>query len=126
MRIFVTGASGWIGSAVVAELLSADHEVVGLARSDASAQAVAAAGAQVCRGDLGDLEVLRKAAADSDGVVHLAFRHDIAFTGDFDTAVNTDRAAIDVLGDALARFRAAVGGRLGCCRSQARRVGHRG
>ena len=102
MRIFVTGASGWIGSAVVAELLAADHEVVGLARSDASAQAVAAAGAQVCRGDLGDLDVLRKAAADSDGVVHLAFRHDIAFTGDFDTAVNTDRAAIDVLGDALA------------------------
>ena len=102
MRIFVTGASGWIGSAVVAELLAADHEVVGLARSDVSAQAVAAAGAQVCRGDLGDLDVLRKAAADSDGVVHLAFRHDIAFTGNFDTAVSTDRAAIDVLGEALA------------------------
>ena len=102
MRIFITGASGWIGSAVVSELLAADHEVVGLARSDASAQAVAAAGAQVCRGDLGDLDVLRKAAADSDGVVHLAFRHDIAFSGDFDTAVNTDRAAIDVLGEALA------------------------
>ena len=102
MRIFVTGASGWIGSAVVSELLAADHEVVGLARSDASAQAVAAAGAQVCRGDLGDVDVLRKAAADSDGVVHLAFRHDIAFTGDFDTAVSTDRGAIDVLGEALA------------------------
>ena len=102
MRIFVTGASGWIGSAVVAELLAADHEVVGLARSDASTQALAAAGAQVCRGDLGDLDVLRKAAADSDGVVHLAFRHDIAFTGDFETAVSTDRAVIKVFGEALA------------------------
>jgi nucleoside-diphosphate-sugar epimerase len=101
MRIFVTGASGWIGSAVVAELLAADHEVVGLARSEASAEAVAAAGAEVCRGDIGDLDVLRAAADDSDGVVHLAFRHDIAFTGDFDTAVGSDLAAIDALGEAL-------------------------
>ncbi len=102
MRIFVTGASGWIGSAVVAELLAADHEVVGLARSDASAEAVAAAGAEVRRGDIGDLDVLRSAAAESDGVVHLAFRHDIAFTGDFETAVATDRAAIEALGEVLA------------------------
>ncbi len=102
MRIFVTGASGWIGSAVVAELLAADHEVLGLARSDASAEAVAAAGAEVCRGDIGDLDVLRAAAAECDGVVHLAFRHDIAFTGDFETAVSSDRAAIETLGDALA------------------------
>ncbi len=102
MRIFVTGASGWIGSAVVAELLSADHEVLGLARSDASAEAVAAAGAEVRRGDIGDLDVLRAAAAESDGVVHLAFRHDIAFTGDFETAVTSDLAAIDALGEALA------------------------
>jgi nucleoside-diphosphate-sugar epimerase len=102
MRIFVTGASGWIGSAVVAELLAADHEVVGLARSDASAEAVAAAGAEVRRGDIGDLDVLRAAAADSDGVVHLAFRHDVAFTGDFETAVNSDLAAIEALGEALA------------------------
>ncbi|MHB8660038.1 MAG: SDR family oxidoreductase [Solirubrobacteraceae bacterium] len=102
MRIFVTGASGWIGSAVVAELLAADHEVLGLARSDASAEAVAAAGAEVRRGDIGDLDVLRAVARESDGVVHLAFRHDIAFTGDFETAVASDRAAIDTLGDALA------------------------
>jgi nucleoside-diphosphate-sugar epimerase len=102
MRIFVTGASGWIGSAVVAELLAADHAVVGLARSDASAEAVAAAGAEVRRGDIGDLDLLRAAARASDGVVHLAFRHDIAFTGDFETAVGSDRAAIEALGEALA------------------------
>jgi len=102
LRLFVTGASGWIGSAVVAELLAADHAVLGLARSDASAGAVAAAGAEVCRGDIGDLDVLRSAARDSDGVVHLAFRHDIAFTGDFQTAVDSDRSAIEAFGEALA------------------------
>ena len=102
MRVFVTGASGWIGSAVVADLLAAGHQVVGLARSEASAQALDAANAQVRRGDIGDLDVLRAAAADSDAVVHLAFRHDIAFAGDFDTAVSSDRAAIEALGDALA------------------------
>ncbi len=102
MRIFVTGASGWIGSAVVAELLAADHQVLGLARSDASAEAVSAAGAQVRRGDIGDLDVLRAAAAESDGVVHLAFRHDVAFTGDFETAVRSDLAAVQALGEALA------------------------
>jgi len=101
MRVF-TGASGWIGSAVVAEMLAADHQVLGLARSDASAEAVIAAGAEVRRGDIGDLDVLRAAAAESDGVVHLAFRHDIAFTGDFQTAVSSDRAAIEALGEALA------------------------
>jgi nucleoside-diphosphate-sugar epimerase len=102
MRIFVTGASGWIGSAVVAELLAADHEVVGLARSEASAAAIASAGAEVRRGDIGDLDVLRAGAAESDGVVHLAFRHDVAFSGDFDTAVASDLAAIEALGEALA------------------------
>ncbi len=102
MRIFVTGASGWIGSAVVTELLGSGHQVIGLARSDASAEAVAAAGAEVRRGDIGDLGVLRAAARESDGVVHLAFRHDVAFTGDFETAVGSDLAAIVALGDALA------------------------
>ena len=102
MRIFVTGASGWIGSAGVAELLAAGHQVLGLARSEASAEAVDAAGATVRRGDISDLDVLRAAAGDSDGVVHLAFRHDVAFTGDFQSAVDSDLAAIEALGEALA------------------------
>ncbi|MFD5779162.1 SDR family oxidoreductase [Streptomyces sp. NPDC126933] len=102
MRIFVTGASGWIGSAVVPELISAGHQVVGLARSDASATALTAAGAEVVRGTIDDLEVLRDAAAASDGVIHLAFKHDIAFTGDFQGAAEADRRAVDTFGDALA------------------------
>ena len=73
MRIFVTGASGWIGSAVVPELISVGHRVLGLARSDASATAVSDMGAEVLRGDLNDTEVLRAGALDSDGVIHLAF-----------------------------------------------------
>lgn len=102
MRIFVTGASGWIGSAVVPELINAGHQVVGLARSDASADALTAAGAEVVRGTIDDLEVLRDAAAASDGVIHLAFKHDIAFTGDFQGAAEADRRAVDTFGDALA------------------------
>lgn len=102
MRLFVTGASGWIGSAVVAELLANGHQVLGLARSDASAQAIAAAGAEARRGEVTDLDVLRDAAAECDGVVHLAFRHDVAFSGDFDTAVASDHAAIETIGQALA------------------------
>ncbi|MGW2571074.1 SDR family oxidoreductase [Streptomyces sp. NPDC001537] len=102
MRIFVTGASGWIGSALVPELLDAGHRVVGLARSDASAAALTAAGADVVRGTVDDLDVLAGAAAASDGVVHLAFKHDLAFTGDFQGAAEADRRAVDALGEALA------------------------
>ena len=102
MRIFVTGASGWIGSAVVPELLGAGHEVVGLARSDASAQRLEAAGAAVLRGDLDDPDGLAKAAADSDGVIHLAFQHEVAFGGNFAAAGAADRRAVEAMGAALA------------------------
>ncbi|KRF38099.1 3-beta hydroxysteroid dehydrogenase [Terrabacter sp. Soil810] len=101
MRVFVTGASGWIGSAVVPELLAHGHSVVGLARSDASAAALEQAGAEVVRGGIDDLDVLRDAAAASDGVIHLAFKHDIAFSGDYAGAATADRAAIETLGSAL-------------------------
>lgn len=102
MRIFVTGASGWIGSAVVPELIGAGHQVVGLARSDASAAALTAAGAEVHRGTLDDVDGLRTAAGESDGVIHLAFRHEIAFSGDFQGAADADRRAVEVFGQALA------------------------
>ena len=102
MRVFVTGASGWIGSAVVPELLGAGHQVVGLARSDDSAKGLDAAGAEVHHGSLDDLDGLREAAAASDGVIHLAFKHDQAFTGNFEGAATADRAAIETFGDALA------------------------
>jgi nucleoside-diphosphate-sugar epimerase len=102
MRVFVTGASGWIGSAVVPELINAGHQVVGLARSDASAEALTAAGAEVERGTIDDLDILGKAAAASDGVIHLAFKHDIAFAGDFEGAAGADRQAVETFGDALA------------------------
>ncbi|HEX3706541.1 MAG TPA: SDR family oxidoreductase [Mycobacteriales bacterium] len=102
MRVFMTGASGWIGSPSVRSLVAAGHEVVGLARSDDAAAAVEAAGGVALRGDLSDLTLLRARAADSDGVVHMAFRHDIAFTGDFAGAAASDLAAIEAFGDALA------------------------
>jgi nucleoside-diphosphate-sugar epimerase len=102
MRVFVTGASGWVGRGLVPELLAAGHEVTGLARSDAAAEALRAAGAEVCLGSLDDLGTLREAADASDGVVHLAFKHDIAFSGDFAGATAADRAAIETFGEALA------------------------
>ena len=98
MRYFVTGASGWIGSAVVAELIEAGHEVVGLARSDASAERVRALGADVHRGELDDLESLVAGAAASDGVVHLGYNHDFSRMGE---AAQTDLAAINAIGGAL-------------------------
>ena len=102
MRIFVTGASGWIGSAVVPELLGAGHEVVGLARSAASAQRLEAAGAIAAHGDVDDPDGLAKAAADSDGVIHLAFQHEVAWSGNFAAAAAADRRAVEAMGAALA------------------------
>ena len=119
MRIFVTGASGWIGSAVVPELIGAGHQVVGLARSDASAAALTAAGAEVRRGTLDDLDDLRDAAAASDGVIHLAFKHDLAFSGDFEGAADADRRAVETFGEALGGLRPAVRHRLGNARARA-------
>ena len=99
MRVFVTGASGWIGSAVVPELINAGHSVLGLARSDASAAKLEQAGADVHRGSLEDLDALRAGATAADAVVHLAYIHDFTRMAD---AAAADRAAIDALGAALA------------------------
>ncbi|HEY2090087.1 MAG TPA: SDR family oxidoreductase [Mycobacterium sp.] len=98
MRVFVTGATGHIGSAVVPELLQAGHQVTGLARSDSGAAALAAMGADVQRGDLDDLEGLQAAAAASDGVIHLAFKHNF---DDFLGSVEADRLAVEAMGEAL-------------------------
>jgi nucleoside-diphosphate-sugar epimerase len=101
MRIFVTGASGHIASAVIPELISHGHQVVGLARSGAAAETVAGFGADVLRGDLDDLDALRTAATAADGVIHLAFKHEAMRTGDFMGAVDSDLAAIQAIGQTM-------------------------
>jgi len=105
MNVFVTGASGWIGSATVQELIGAGHQVVGLARSEESTRRLEKVGAATRRGDLSDLAGLAQAAAASEGVVHLAFQHERAPTADFATAfaaaVTADRKAVEAMGAAL-------------------------
>jgi nucleoside-diphosphate-sugar epimerase len=98
MRVFVTGASGWIGSAVTAELIKAGHEVVGLARSDKSAAAIEAAGATVQRGDITDLDSLRAGADGADGIIHTAYIHDFS---QMENAARVDSEAVMLFGDLL-------------------------
>jgi nucleoside-diphosphate-sugar epimerase len=98
MRVFVTGASGFIGSAVTANLIAAGHQVLGLTRSEAGAEALRKAGAEVLHGNVEDLDSLRKGAADSDGIIHLAFNHDFSR---FQQNCDDDRAAILAMGEVL-------------------------
>jgi nucleoside-diphosphate-sugar epimerase len=103
MLVFVTGASGHIGLPVVRDLLGAGHQVVGLARSDAAAEKITAAGARVLRASLDDVAALKLAAQSADGVIHLAFKHDLALArGDFAGALAADLRAVEAIGEALA------------------------
>src|SRR5258708_29367193 len=101
MQVFITGGSGYVGSAVIPELLEAGHEVVGLARSDASAATLEALGAKVQRGSLDDLDSLQEATTASDGVIHLAYKIDEIRSGNFAGANDADMRAIEALGAAL-------------------------
>src|ERR1700722_5600583 len=102
MRVFVTGATGFVGSAVVQELLGAGHQVIGLARSDKGAAAVGAAGAEVFRGSLEDTDGLKRAAGNADGVIHTGYIHDFSATANPAAAAAVDGRTIAAFGEALA------------------------
>src|SRR5712675_3405398 len=102
MRVFVTGGTGHTGSYIIPELIAAGHEVTGLARSDESAAAVSALGAKVRRGDLADLDVLKAAAAESDGVIHLGYRADLLSSGGITALRDSELETVQALGEALA------------------------